>query len=247
MSVLMLLLLPSDQSDYSTPTTHPTHLERTSHGRLPTMISKNQIFLQAPIHFSVVRHELGDLPFLPTSPTTIRHPKPKADNSKAYHQAKEAAAKADPNNGDYGKTPVPSWGKWVAIHTLVALEAASVEPREAAGAVGEQRRHRPGESVVGDVERREARQQAELLRDGAGEEVVVEVDDVEVCAGGQLQRDAAGELVAGEVEDSEVEQPLEVRGDFAAELVGGEVEGLEVGAVGEGGGDGAGEGEGGEG
>lgn len=247
MSDLMLLLLPSDQSDHSTPTTHPTHLERTSHGRLPTMISKNQIFLQAPIHFSVVRHELGDLPFLPTSPTTIRHPKPKADNSKAYHQAKQAAAKADPNNGDYGKTPVPSWGKWVAIHTLVALEAASVEPREAAGAVGEQRRHRPGESVVGDVERREARQQAELLRDGAGEEVVVEVDDVEVCAGGQLQRDAAGELVAGEVEDSEVEQPLEVRGDFAAELVGGEVEGLEVGAVGEGGGDGAGEGEGGEG
>lgn len=122
------------------------------------MISKNQIFLLVPVHFSVVRHELGDLPFLPTSPTMIGHPKPEADNSKAYHQAKQATAEADPNNGDYGKPPVPRWGKWVAIHTLVALEAAGVEPREAAGAVSEQQRHGPGEPVVGDVKRREARQ-----------------------------------------------------------------------------------------
>ncbi|URE18965.1 hypothetical protein MUK42_06613 [Musa troglodytarum] len=176
---------------------------------------------------SVVGHEVRDLPLLAGHQCgLLRDSEPDTDSGKTEYQAEKPTAEANPDNGEHRQASPALRRQGVPVQVPVPGEGAGVEPGQRGGGgggsrhrrpVGQQRRYGTLEAVVGDVEGREAAEEAELVGYEPREDVGVEVEDVEVGAEREVGGNGAGEAVGGEVEDGEVEEGGELRGDGAGE------------------------------
>ena len=93
------------------------------------------------------------------------------------------------------------------------------------GHVSHRNRQHAGEVVVVEVENTEVSEVGELRRERAVEDVVGEVEEAE---SGDLRRDGTGEVVLGEGEIGEVDKEGDIGGEIPGEIQAGKVEGGHV-------------------